>query len=154
VLHEIEAMLGALARCGHANIIDLRRAPLTAADYDCLNRVLGEGEVSAELDALGKTRIRETAVPGVWWVRHHDTSDQVLGEFIEVASCPDLLLRPEQEIRAGQRLLRARLRKQLQVIDPIEIARRAQAMGLRPNYHGSFIANVDPSVKRGNSDAG
>lgn len=155
VLHEIEAMLEALVETGKTNSIDLRRTPLTPEDYDDLKTILGEGEVRAELQALGGTRIRETAVSGVWWITHHNSADQVLGEFIEVAQCPEILMAPEQDLRAGQKLLRARLEDPLPVMDSTEIAKRLKAMGLSRNHKGSYNnPDVNQPVKRGNGNAG
>ena len=130
VLHQIESMLESLEEQGQRDSIDLRRAPLARHDYQYIKGVLGDGEVRAELKALGLTRIRETAVSGVWWVVHEDTSGRVRGEFIEVTSCPELLMSPEQDIRRGRETLRARMDRTLNAVDSRVVEARMQAMGL------------------------
>ena len=67
------------------------------------------GELSAKLDALGTSRIRETAFPGVWWLEHRNVNDELVGRFIEVTRAPEILSSQDADIAAG----RARLRDQL-----------------------------------------
>ena len=76
--------------------------------------MLGTGEVAATVDALGLTRARETAVPGVWWVTHHDGDDAVVGELIEITACPELIVTPAEELRAAGHTLSARIEEHLQ----------------------------------------
>ncbi len=109
VLREIEALLQKLVEEGEESSIDLSGLPLTPEDYDLLEEALGEGEVVAEVHSLGPTRIHETGIPGVWWVTHYNSDDEVLAEFIEVAWCPEILLTPEDDVKDGLEALRARL---------------------------------------------
>ena len=109
LLHEIGERLAALRDSGAAGCIDLRRTPLSPRARADLAAVLGSGEVAATVDALGRTRARETAVPGVWWVTHHDGDDTVVGELIEITSCPEILVTPAEELRMAGRKLSARI---------------------------------------------
>jgi hydrogenase-1 operon protein HyaF len=109
VLREIESRLQLLLEKGEEGSIDLSGLPLMPEDYDLLEETLGEGEVVAEVHSLGPTRIHETGIPGVWWVTHYNSDDEVLAEFIEVAWCPEILLTPEDDVKDGLEALRARL---------------------------------------------
>ncbi len=109
VLREIETLLTVLAQKGEEGSIDLSSLPLTPEDYDLLEETLGEGEVTAEVNSLGATRVHETGIPGVWWVTHYNEDDDVMAEFIEVTYCPEILLTPEDDVKDGLEALRARL---------------------------------------------
>ena len=91
ILYELETLLGKLVTAGEGGSIDLRRLPLAPGEHDRLKTFLGAGEVSARVDSLGPTYIQETAYAGVWWVTHHNQSEQIIGEFIEVATIPQML---------------------------------------------------------------
>lgn len=130
ILNELLAMLDALSAHGETNSIDLRRAPLGPEDLTALKKMLGQGEVSAELQSLGSTRIYETAVSGVWWITHCNQDDKLLGEFIEVTSCPDLLKTHPEDLRSGSTRLRSRLSEEACAPSPSAIAQRLKAMGL------------------------
>lgn len=46
---------------------------------------LGRGEVSAAIDALGRSEVAETQFSGVWWIVHKNTAGEVVGELLEIA---------------------------------------------------------------------
>ncbi|MEJ2508403.1 MAG: hydrogenase expression/formation C-terminal domain-containing protein [Gammaproteobacteria bacterium] len=106
ILHEIETYLTRLTQGGEPATIDLRAMPLAPGDYETLQRLLGEGEVSATIDALGPTRVRETAVRGVWWVTHHGATDEVVAEFIEITRIPTILQTVDEDLVDGLSRLR------------------------------------------------
>ena len=151
ILHEIESMLETLAATGQANSIDLHHAPLSGGEVEYLKEVLGTGEVKVELDALGTTRLRETAVAGVWWITHYNAFNKVLGEFIEVTTCPEMLCTSAQDLAGGVKQLHSRIATQSQVTDPEEIAKKLNAMGLDSS---ALQPNANTSVKRSNNNAG
>jgi hydrogenase-1 operon protein HyaF len=91
ILREVEALLERLVAGGEAGAIDLRAVPLSPTDLALLARELGDGEVSASIQANGLSVVRETAYAGVWWVTHHDENDAVVAEFIEVCAIPEVL---------------------------------------------------------------
>ncbi len=148
ILEQIDSMLDALAASGKADGIDLGHSPLTPEDHRFLTQILGRGEVRAELDSLGRSEIRETAVPGVWWLTHRNQDGKVLGEFIEVTSCPEILITPREEIASARSALRTRLRQRTVVADPADTARRLEAMGIAPSKPNRFEAN-NPESKAG-----
>ncbi len=109
ILHEIVMLMERLLvedRPGH---IDLRARRLDREDIDLLLDVLGEGEGYAELVEYGIKRIRQTGIPGVWWVVHLDEEEQVISEFIEINYTPEALIVPVEDVRDGREVLRARL---------------------------------------------
>lgn len=108
ILREVEALLERLVNKGETGAIDLRALPLGSADLELLARKLGEGEVSAAIQANGLSVARETAYAGVWWVTHHDENNAVVAEFIEVCAIPEIL--KSQQIDMGHALARLRRR--------------------------------------------
>lgn len=109
LLYEIESLLNDLVESGKSAIIDLRGLPLVPGDYEKLKEVLGQGEVNANLDAMGPTHVRETAVHGVWWVTHHNSNEVVVADFIEVTYMPEILRTHPADARVGLDMLHSRL---------------------------------------------
>ena len=60
ILGEILHALDRLLDDGEPTIIDLGRLPFGPGEIEHLELRLGTGEINAELDALGASRIRET----------------------------------------------------------------------------------------------
>ncbi len=66
---------------------DLSR--LDADDLDCINQILGEGEVSVSIDLPDCTiRAQESVLTGIWRVRRLDAAQALLEDHIEVADVP------------------------------------------------------------------
>ena len=101
LLHEIRHALERLARGEPGTAIDLRSLPLAPGEEERIEAVLGRGEVRAELEALGKTVVQETAFPGVWLVTHRNVDDAVVARSIEVTRMPDILMSQQQDIERG-----------------------------------------------------
>jgi hydrogenase-1 operon protein HyaF len=110
ILNEIVRLLERLASLGEPAAIDLRSLPMSPYDRTELQRALGEGEVQATLNAEGVSRIRETRVPGVWWVEHRDRQGELIAELLEVSRVPEILASASDEIAAGARALREQIR--------------------------------------------
>jgi hydrogenase-1 operon protein HyaF len=109
LLHEIAALLTALVREGRSGAIDLRGIPLTPADRNYLREQLGEGEVRAQVSALGPSEVRETAYRGVWWVAHHNAEGELCAELIEVTPLPAILATDAGELAESLHRLHASL---------------------------------------------
>jgi hydrogenase-1 operon protein HyaF len=109
ILSELITLLEQLTDSQESGAIDLRSLPMSVDDLAELRRALGEGEVRATLDAEGKSAIRETKVPGVWWVEHRDRHGELMAELIEVTRMPRILMTASEEIATGARLLREQL---------------------------------------------
>lgn len=106
VLHAIDRLLDT----GEPTTIDLAGLPFGPGELEHLEATLGEGELAARLDALGTSRIRETAFPGVWWLEHRNAHDEIVGRYIEITHVPEILSSQDADIAAG----RARLGEQFE----------------------------------------
>lgn len=109
ILHEIRHALSRLAECGEPTTIDLSSIPFAPGERDALLERLGEGEIEATLQALGQSRLYETAYPGVWVVIHRSPQDIELTAHIEVTRAPVLLTTPAEDIRDAAEALTADL---------------------------------------------
>jgi hydrogenase-1 operon protein HyaF len=106
VLTEVGRLLESLAESGTPGAIDLRSLPLTDADRQQLEDLLGRGEVHAKLELAGRSDVWETAYPGVWWIRHRGADDRIASEVIEVCPVPGILSTQPEDIRSATDRLR------------------------------------------------
>lgn len=109
LLVELETLLQDLVEQGREGSIDLRSLPLSPGDLAFLEQHLGRGEVEAEVTALGPSRVHETAIHGVWWVRHYNSNDEIMAEFLEITHCPDIIRAHPADVRDSLEELRAKL---------------------------------------------
>jgi len=101
LLHEIRHALKRLADGEDGTVIDLQRLPLAPGEEERIEEVLGQGEVRAEINALGPTLVQETSYPGVWLVTHRNTEQVVVARFVEVTHIPELLKSQQADIENG-----------------------------------------------------
>ena len=101
LLQELRGMLDSLAASGESNVIDIRSLPMLPGDYEFLTEFLGEGEVTATINALGPTTVKETRIPGVWWITHRNANDEVLSELIEVTVLPEMLKTQHADLKGA-----------------------------------------------------
>ncbi len=109
ILRQLEELLAALVERDEPGSIDLRSLPFGPEDRQLLEEALGEGEVEAEVESMGPSRVRETGIPGIWWVTHYGSDQQPLAELLEVTYCPEILITPSDAAKEGLSALRARL---------------------------------------------
>jgi len=109
ILHEIAEMLERLAEFDESGAIDLRSLPFSPKDYRQLREILGRGEVEITLNTDGKSYLRETGFPGVWWVEHRDLDNQQTAELLEIAAIPAIVMADAEDIIQGTRRLKERL---------------------------------------------
>lgn len=109
VLTEVVRLLEALNTSGEESSIDLRSLPLSDADREQLDELLGRGEVRAELDVAGASEVWETSYPGVWWIRHRGAGDKIASEEITVCRIPEILKTHPVDIEASAGRLRQAL---------------------------------------------
>jgi hydrogenase-1 operon protein HyaF len=101
LLHELTGLLDAWLSKGEAASIDLRSLPLTRGDYDELGAALGGGAVSANVEAIGLSEVRETKYPGVWRVTHRNEAGEIVADLLEVCDAPAILRSPAEDAADG-----------------------------------------------------
>lgn len=109
IIEKLVELLRHLLQNDEAASLDLSGFPLTSRDYEILNDMLGSGEVSAEIADDALISVRETGIPGVWWVTHYNNDGELISEFIEVAYCPEALITAADDVKEGMESLKARL---------------------------------------------
>lgn len=109
LLSEIATLLQKLVDRGEAGVIDLKSLPFAPGEYEQLREALGQGELSARLDALGTSEIMETRFPGVWWLTHYNVEGDIVADVIEVTLLPEILKSQPADVRAGLERLQERL---------------------------------------------
>lgn len=109
VLHEIRHALIKLLESGEDTTIDLRAIPMAPGEEAKIESILGKGEVTAELDTLGKSSIVETGISGVWLTTHFNAEEEIVSKFIEVCFIPSLLKSQQQDIENGINKLKEEL---------------------------------------------
>jgi hydrogenase-1 operon protein HyaF len=106
ILNEVVHAMDRLLEVDEPTVIDLASLPFAPGELEQLEDFLGVGELTAELTALGVSRIRETMYPGVWWLEHRNTADEVVGRYVEITRTPEILKSQDADIGAGRAKLR------------------------------------------------
>lgn len=109
LLHEICHALDELLSSDQTTVIDLQAMPFAPSELSDLKSILGIGEVSAELNALGKSSFQETALSGVWWVSHFNAHQQIVSQTLEICRIPAFLLAQQTDIQIGLQQLSEQL---------------------------------------------
>lgn len=109
ILHEVLHALRRLADNGETTQIDLNALPFGPGDEEHLLSLLGRGEVHATVDALGVTRVTETAFPGVWLVDYLNEEDQRLTLHLDITEIPSILRVQPRDIEGSITALDAHL---------------------------------------------
>ncbi len=102
ILNEVMHAIDRLLETDEPTTIDLAGLPFGPGELEHLEATLGTGELAATLDALGTSRIRETAYPGVWWLEHRNAFDEVVGRYLEITRTPEILSSQDADILAGR----------------------------------------------------
>lgn len=112
LLHEVRHALEKLVATGESTAIDLFSLPVSPADLELLETILGTGEVNATLEALGPSHVRETAYPGVWWVEHRNSENELVALFIDVVRVPEILAAVPEDLQRSLYALQRALEQQ------------------------------------------
>jgi hydrogenase-1 operon protein HyaF len=88
---------------GPPQFADLSR--LEPDSRELVNQILGEGEVSIRIAGSPRADIQEAVLAGVWRIFLYDQDDKLVGDFLEVAAVPRLVLwgRPDETTVASLR---------------------------------------------------
>jgi len=107
VLTDLASHLASLAETGQSSSIDLVSLPMTDTDINELADHLGVGEVSASINGIGSSKIRETAYRGIWWITHYGDDGAVVSELIEITRIPEILVTHIDEIKHAAKAIAA-----------------------------------------------
>lgn len=105
VLAAFRALLDAWDPAGvpHGPCLDL--AGVATPVLDIINQMLGEGEVSIQLDGMRKFRVQESVFTGLWRVCALDDDGRLARDWLEAGMLPGVAVEIAQE-RAAERLPR------------------------------------------------
>jgi hydrogenase-1 operon protein HyaF len=109
LLSEIAALLEKLGKTGETGMIDRNSLPFAPGEYEQLRQMLGQGEVSARIEAIGPSEIIETRYPGVWWVTHYNVEGDIVADILEVTAVPKILRSQPDDVIDGLARLKAQL---------------------------------------------
>ena len=109
LLTEIAAHLEKLIANGETSVIDLKSLPFAPGEYEQLRQALGQGEVTAHIEAIGPSEIIETQYPGVWWLTHYNVAGDIVADIIEIARAPQILQSQPEDVHTGLVQLQATL---------------------------------------------
>jgi len=98
LVHEIRHALFQLIESGKESSIDLRRLPLSPQEEHQLETFLGYGEVKADIQALGDTVLIESRFSGVWLETHYNQTSDILGKYVHICICPQLIKAQHQDM--------------------------------------------------------
>jgi hydrogenase-1 operon protein HyaF len=112
LLHEIRHALARLLETGESTSIDLKSLPIAPTEIEALETALGRGEVIAEINAFGRSDIRETASAGVWIVEHFNNEDELMTKHIEITHVPEILCSQAADIAQSLRQLEQKLTRE------------------------------------------
>ncbi len=113
LLYEIKHALENLIETGKTTIIDLRSIPLAPGEEDKILSTLGQGEVQAQLHALGLSEIIESQYEGVWVITHYNDENNIISRFIEITTMPEILCSQTEDIMAAYSRLTLSLEEDL-----------------------------------------
>ena len=99
ILSEIKFALEQLLEQKKTHSIDLRAMPWSPGEEDKLEQYLGRGEISVELNALGKSTFYESRFSGIWIVTHYNQEDEIIGKLIEITTMPEMIFSQYEDIK-------------------------------------------------------
>ncbi len=107
IMQELTAFLERFVVTGEEGFVDLRGLPMRESDKQQLEDLLGVGEVRATILVSGETQIWETALSGIWWVRHKGSEGKIISEQIVVTQIPEILKTHNEDAKAALKRLQS-----------------------------------------------
>jgi hydrogenase-1 operon protein HyaF len=101
LLHEIRHSVRRLLETGEPTTLDLNAIPFGPAEEEKLMATLGQGEIEAHIEAMGRSRVWETRYPGVWVVEHKNPAGERIALQVEITEIPTILKAQDADIRDG-----------------------------------------------------
>ena len=99
ILSEIKFALEQLLEQKKTHIIDLRAMPWSAGEEEKLEKYLGRGEISVEMNAFGKSLFYETQFNGIWIITHYNPDDEIISKLIEITYMPEMIISQEDDVK-------------------------------------------------------
>jgi hydrogenase-1 operon protein HyaF len=107
IFSEVKTSALRLAEQGITHSIDLRFLQSMPDERAALTALLGRGEVSAEVNSIGRSQVQETAIACVWLIRHFNSEAEMVGELIEITDIPEILVSDRQAVAHCLKVLNA-----------------------------------------------
>lgn len=107
VFSEVRMRLEQLLAQDKTYTIDLRFMKSMPDERARLAELLGRGEVSAEVNSVGRSEVLETALPCVWLVRHFNSEAELVSELLEITDFPEILASDRQAVAHCLKVLSA-----------------------------------------------
>jgi hydrogenase-1 operon protein HyaF len=114
LLAEVATRLERLVNEGIPSSMDISSLPFAPGEYEQLRLLLGTGEVSARIEAMGTSEVMETRYPGVWWVTHYNVEGDIIADALEITEIPEILKSQLADMRGCLALLNAQLKGEVQ----------------------------------------
>ncbi len=99
--HIPKAVAGALP-----HVINLSLLPHTPEDLECLNDLLGRGDITILSRGYGNCRITSTQTKNVWWVQFYNSQDAMILNSIEITAMPEVAIAAPEDISDSAERLR------------------------------------------------
>ena len=92
-----------------AHVVNLSLLPLSPADHEGLDAMLGEGPVAILSRGFGNCRVTSTRARGVWRVRYYNSMNTLILDTIEVVDIPESARAAAEDLEDSRARLRALL---------------------------------------------
>ncbi|MBL0141089.1 MAG: hydrogenase expression/formation protein [Betaproteobacteria bacterium] len=106
IVNELRHHAGAFRPGRPAHVVNLSLLPLSRADHEGLDAMLGEGSVAILSRGFGNCRITSTRAQGVWRVRYFNTMNTLILDTFEVVNIPEAARAAVEDIEDSQVRLR------------------------------------------------
>ncbi len=107
VLHQICHATDKLIQHNSETLIDLNAMPFAPGEKERLKATLGRGEISIQLNVLGRSELYETQYAGVWWIEHYNSNDNLMAQLIEINWLPAIARSQAEDVHAGLHKMKA-----------------------------------------------
>lgn len=89
-----------------AHVVNLTLLPLSQADLDFLDEVLGHGPVAILSRGYGDCEITSTRIADLWWVRYYNATGKLILNTLEVVDVPIVARAAPEDLDDSRRRLK------------------------------------------------